>query len=816
MSQSRREQPPREPGEPRNQRQPREKSRHPILRFIGRTIATLLCLGIMAGSLLSVLAVVYVVQATANDGDLLDLDNIQLSQSSVVVATDPDTGAQVEYATLRSSNSHRVWADLEQIPEYLQYAFICTEDKDFYNEPGVNFKRTIGAMINEYVLPIYSSKQGASTLEQQLIKNLTDDDSASGVEGALRKLREIYRALCLSRSYSKQTILEAYLNTISFTGTIQGVQTAANEYFDKDVSQLTLWECASIASITKNPTNYNPYTNPENLINRRNFLMYNMWQQGVISEEEYRNAAAQPLVLADNSSKKTTSTTSYFTDALFSELVQDIMAKEGIDESAAQKLLYTGGFTIEATVNTKVQSAMENLMLNAGDAYFPAGWHEEEVTSLSDDDVQVMNADGTPKTRTGEDGTVYYYRNVRTQAAMVTLDYDGNVVALVGGLGEKTKSLSLNRAYGVTRQTGSTIKPIGAYALGVEYGLVNWSTMLNNSPLYQKQDMVIRDEDYCRRNGLMGLSNSQLKKYPNAWRSWPRNYGGSYGDNSDVPLWNGLARSLNTIAVRVGDLVGADNIFNFVYNTLQLDTLDPTSDVGLAQLVMGSQTHGVTPMALAAAFQIFYDGEYTTPHLYTRVLDRDGNIYLENNATSYQALTPDTAYVMNRLLKNVLYSSVGTAGGRYPNSKGMESFGKTGTASDEKDLWFVGGTPYYVTAVWWGYDAPYDMTKTLSKQQAKTRTCVMAWKALMEQVQADLPYKAFPTSAGVVERRYCTQSGLLAGGSCPSTAVGYYRADDLPATCNYSHSAAPQSTEETAPTPEQPVIPTDTSNLDTD
>lgn len=816
MSQSRREQSPREPGEPRNQRQPREKSRHPILRFIGRTIATLLCLGIMAGSLLSVLAVVYVVQATANDGDLLDLDNIQLSQSSVVVATDPDTGAQVEYATLRSSSSHRVWADLEQIPEYLQYAFICTEDKDFYNEPGVNFKRTIGAMINEYVLPIYSSKQGASTLEQQLIKNLTDDDSASGVEGALRKLREIYRALCLSRSYSKQTILEAYLNTISFTGTIQGVQTAANEYFDKDVSQLTLWECASIASITKNPTNYNPYTNPENLINRRNFLMYNMWQQGVISEEEYRNAAAQPLVLADNSGKKTTSTTSYFTDALFSELVQDIMEKEGIDEAAAQKLLYTGGFTIEATVNTKVQSAMENLMLNTGDAYFPAGWHEEEVTSLSDDDVQMMNADGTPKTRTGEDGTVYYYRNVRTQAAMVTLDYDGNVVALVGGLGEKTKSLSLNRAYGVTRQTGSTIKPIGAYALGVEYGLVNWSTMLNNSPLYQKQDMVIRDEDYCRRNGLMGLSNSQLKKYPNAWRSWPRNYGGSYGDSSDVPLWNGLARSLNTIAVRVGDLVGADNIFNFVYNTLQLDTLDPASDVGLAQLVMGSQTHGVTPMALAAAFQIFYDGEYTTPHLYTRVLDRDGNIYLENNATSYQALTPDTAYVMNRLLKNVLYSSVGTAGGRYPNSKGMESFGKTGTASDEKDLWFVGGTPYYVTAVWWGYDAPYDMTKTLSKQQAKTRTCVQAWKALMEQVQADLPYKAFPTSAGVVERRYCTQSGLLAGGSCPSTAVGYYRADDLPATCNYSHSVAPQSTEQTAPAPEQPVIPADTSNLDTE
>ena len=791
--------------EPQKSPRPPKKG-HPVLRFIGRAIVTMFCVGIMLGSALAVGAVYYVVQATANDGDLLNLDNIELSQSSVVMATDRQTGAQVEYAVLRSSNSHRVWADLEQIPRNLQYAFICTEDKDFYTEPGVNFKRTIGAMINEYILPIYSSKQGASTIEQQLIKNLTDDDSSSGIQGALRKLREIYRALCLSRAYSKETILEAYLNTISFTGTIQGVQTAANEYFNKDVSQLTLWECATIASITTNPTNYNPYTNPENLFNRRNFLMYNMWQKVIITEQEYRDAAAQPLVLAeeDASRNKAASTTSYFTDALFNEVVKDIMVKENVEESVAQKMLYSGGLTIEATVDPKLQRTMEQLMRNEGDAYFPAGWHEEEVTSISEDDQQVFNEDGTPKTRTAEDGTVYYYRNVRTQAAMVTLDYDGNVLAMVGGLGEKTKSLSLNRAYDVTRQTGSAIKPIGAYALGIEYGLVNWSTMLNNSPLYLKQDMIIRDEDYCRRNGLMGMSDKQLKAYPNAWRSWPKNYGNNYGDNTDVPLWNGLARSLNTIAIRVGDLVGANNIFQFAYNTLQLDTLDPTNDVGLAQMVMGSQTRGVTPMALAAAFQIFYDGQYTTPHLYTRVLDRDGNIYLEDNSTSYQALTPQTAYVMNRLLKNVLYSNVGTAGGRYPNSNGMESFGKTGTASDERDLWFVGGTPYYVTAVWWGYDAPYDMTKTLSKSQAKTRTCVAAWKAFMEQAQADLPYKAFPKSDGVVERSYCTQSGLLASGSCPSTAVGFYRADDLPDVCNYAHSA--------------PVltIPEDTSALDTD
>lgn len=770
----------------------KKKKGHPILTFFFRLIITLICLGIMAGSALAVCVIYYVVEATAQDGELLDLDSVELSQSSRVIAIDSRTGEEMEYATLRSGNSHRVWVDLETIPENLQNAFICTEDKDFYTEPGVNFKRTIAAMVNEYVLPIFGSKQGASTLEQQLIKNLTEDKSSSGFEGALRKLREIYRALGLSRNYSKSTILEVYLNTISFTGTIQGVQTAANEYFNKDVSQLTLAECASIASITKNPTNYNPYTNPENLTNRRNFLLWNMRDQGKITEAQYQEAKAAPLVLAEELTEYSATTTnnSYFTDALFEELVKDIMVKENCTSSAAQKIIYTSGLTIYATVEPSIQNQMEQIMLNPQDTFFPAGWHEEMVSTLSEDDEPVYNKDGTLKTHTNEDGSESYYRRVRTQAAMVTMDYEGNVLALVGGLGEKKRDLTLNRAYNVTRQSGSTIKPIGAYCLGVEYGLVNWSTMLNNSPLYQKSDMIIRDEEYCRKHGLNGLSDKALRAYPNAWRSWPKNYGGSYGDGSDVPLWNGLARSLNTIAIRVGDMVGASTIFNFVHNTLQISTLDPVNDMGLAQMVMGSQTHGVTPMAMAAAFQIFYEGRYTTPHLYTKVLDKDGNIYMESNSTSYQALTPQAATVMNRLLQNVLYSSVGTAGGRAPNSNGMRSFGKTGTASDEKDLWFVGGTPYYVSAVWWGYDAPYDMTKTLTKDQAKTRTCVLAWKEFMERIQKDLEYKDFPMAEGVEKRTYCTSSGLLATGRCPSRAEGYYKSDELPGICNFSHAPA--------------------------
>ena len=333
--------------------------------FLWRAIVVVGCIGTMVCCAVSVALSKYIVEVTQEDAQVLDLDNLKLAQTSILYDRNGN-----EYASW-SSNSHRIWVELGDIPDDLKWAFICTEDKDFYKEPGVNFKRTIGAAVNMLTgNRLYGSTQGASTLEQQLIKNITGDDE----QDAMRKVREIFRALGLCHRYSKQTILEAYLNTISFTGTIQGVQTAANEYFNKDVSQLTLWECAAIASITKNPTNYNPYTNPENLIHRRNFILYNMWQQGVISEDDYRNAAAQPLVLAEDTSKKNTSSvTSYFTDALFNEVVGDIMEKEGVDEATAQNMLYTGGYTIEATVNPKMQTAMENLMLNTDDAYFPAG-----------------------------------------------------------------------------------------------------------------------------------------------------------------------------------------------------------------------------------------------------------------------------------------------------------------------------------------------------------------------------------------------------------------------------------------------------------
>ena len=793
-------------GQPVPKKKKPKRKCHPVAAFF-RFIGCLLCVCVMAASVGGVLLSMYIVQVTANDGDVLDLDNQKNKQTTIVYDKNSD-----EYATL-TKGENRIWRELSAMPENLQHAVIAIEDKDFYNEPGINIKRTIGAALNEFTdHALYGSQQGASTLEQQLIKNLTGDNETD----KMRKVREIFRALGLSNKYSKETVLEAYLNTIPLTGIVCGMEAGANEYFGKHVEDLTLSECAILASITKNPTKYNPFTNPEQLMKRRNHVLYEMYNQGYITEDEYNSATAETIKVVESKggaeNVTRTSNNSYFTDALYYELLNDLQEKANYTAEEASSLIFNGGLRVYSTVDPKVQSVIEEELYNADDA-IPALWHEAPVAlrdypadSSSWDDVQYDEATGLPVTKDGyavygvedipvyeddaetelkkgtstdpnypNDDTVYLcvYEKVRTQAAMATLDYDGNILGIGGGIGEKKYDLGFNRATS-PHQTGSTMKPIGAYALALDYKLINYSSQILDSPYYSAEDKKVLKDQYI---GVMSPYSEAAQSRTDVWRAWPTNYNGVGGQGNPMLIYDALQQSYNTVAVWVGDMVGVDYLYNFVHDTLECSYISAENDMDLGPLVLGSQSNGLTVVQLAGAYTMFNTGSYTTPHYYTEVTDYQGNMILDNNKyiNTTQAISADTAYIMNRMLWNVLHSPKGTAYGRAPDGE-MDSVAKTGTTSNYKDYTFAGLTPYYVTAIWWGCDRPTEMDK-LGKAGGSGKPIQLAWKYLMEDLQADLPVKEFAKGENVVEKRFDTSTGAIVSGG---GAVGYYTEDNLP------------------------------------
>ncbi len=795
-------------GVPKKKKKRRRFRLHPF-RFLFSLIGCILCLFVMLGSVAGVLLAMYVVQVTADDDELLDLDSYQLAQTSIVYDMNGD-----EYATW-NGNSNRIWKPLAEMPKNLQNAVIAVEDKDFYSEEfGINPKRTLAAALNEFTNgALLGARQGASTLEQQLIKNLTGDSQ----QDVMRKVREIFRAIAVSRRYSKETVLEGYLNTIPLTGTICGMEVGANEYFGKSASELDLAECATLASITKNPQNYNPSTNPENLIQRRNYVLGLMRDQGLISAAECTAAQAEPLTMVEansataNSSVSSTSNSrnSWFTDALFQDVIDAIVEEKGLTRSEAQSMVFNGGLNIYSTVDPVLQEKLETMMLDPGDERFAPAWHEEEVNSsvdaekghilydskgwpidgdrdwaiFSQGDIPVYLDEeaNTFKTSVNESGKLVFYRRVRTQVSAAVLDYEGNIRAITGGLGEKQFDLGLNRAT-TPHQTGSTMKPIGTYCLALENRIINYSYPVCDIPLYQASDKRVLDTEKVEALGLKNnIWDPENRARDDIWKPWPENYNGAGGNGAMVLVWDALRQSLNTVAVQIGNVVGADRIFDFVTGTLHCEHLIDKGDDGvttdreLAPMVLGGQSEGLTVVELAGAYSIFYDGSFTTPHYFTEIYDSSGNLYLDNtkNIVTTQAIRPDTAAIMNRMLANVLRQG-GTASGRAPVlENGLEAVAKTGTTQNGNDFTFVGLTPYYVTALWFGFDKP----DSLYDYGIHYGTPIQeAWKDLMEDVQADLEYKAFPMPENVIQANFDPSSGVIISGG---GLVGYYTEDNM-------------------------------------
>lgn len=796
-----------QPGAPAPKNKKKPKKRRSIIGMIFSFIGCMLCLCIMAASVGGVLLSMYIVQVTADDGETLDLDNQKNRQTSIIYDINGN-----EYASL-SRNENRIWRELSAMPENLQNAVIAIEDKNFRTEPGINLKGTIGAALNAFTgNRIWGTNRGASTLEQQLIKNLTGDSEQDN----MRKVREIFRALGLDNKYSKETILEAYLNTIPLTGIIHGMEAGSIEYFGKHVEDLTLAECATLASITKNPTKYNPATNPEELIKRRNHVLYEMYTQGYITEAEFNAAKVETVTLTEKTSTTENATrsssNSWFTDALYTQLLSQLQEDLNYTADEAKELIFSGGLRIYSTVDPTVQAGIEKTMYNEDDL-IPALWHEEPVClrdypadSSSWDEVQYDEATGLPITKDGHavygqeaipvyaddegttlktgtstdpdypnDTTVYLcvYEKVRTQAAMATLDYDGNILGIGGGIGEKKYDLGFNRATS-PHQTGSTMKPIGAYALALDYKLINYSSQILDSPYYSAEDKKVLKDQYI---GVMSPFSEAAQSRSDVWRAWPTNYGGVGGQGNPMLVYDALQQSYNTVAVWVGDMVGVDYLYNFVHDTLECSYINAENDMDLGPLVLGSQSSGLTVVQLAGAYTMFNTGTFTTPHYYTEITDYQGNMILDNNKyiNTTQAISADTAYIMNRMMWNVLHSRKGTAYGKAPDGE-MDSVAKTGTTSNYKDYTFAGLTPYYVTAIWWGCDRPTEMD-TLGKAGRNASPIQYAWKALMENLQADLPVKEFAKGENVVEKHFDTSTGAIisSGGS-----VGYYTEDNLP------------------------------------
>ena len=622
------------------------------------------------------------------------------NENSVVVDTNGDV-----IATL-GVEQKKLKIEYEDIPDNLVHAYVAIEDERFYSHHGVDIKRT-GAAILTYITHFGNSSFGGSTITQQLVKNLTGDSSDS----VMRKVKEWWKAFLLESYFSKEEILEMYLNIIYVGPNIYGVQAGSRYYFDKDAEDLSLEECAYLAGINNSPNSYNPFVDDDNtelITNRTNTVLQKMLELGYIEEDEYNEAVSEVNNGLDFDKGKIETENpiySYHTDALITDIVSDLAEEKNISETFATNYLNMAGLTIHSTQNSDIQDDVETEFLKR--------------------QYMLDSADGEST----------------SQAAMVILDHEtGNVLACVGGLGEKVTFRGLNRATQSLRQTGSSIKPLAVLAPGIDKKIFTAST------IYDDEEKTF-ENDYA-----------------------PGNNAGYLGE---ITVRRALESSQNVPFVEMMEEVTPKRAISY------LEDMGITSltqeDENLA-LALGGLQNGITPLEMAGAYAtIANDGIYVEPVFYTSITDKDGKVVLQAEQESHRVFSAQVAYILKELLKQPVEGNHGTA--TYCSISGIDVAAKTGTTDENYDKWLCGFTPYYTAVTWFGFD------ENESIYYYNQNPAGIIWSNVMRRVHDGLTNASFREPSWITTDIICADTGMLAKTGCTNIYEEYFLWGTEPDEC---------------------------------
>ncbi len=682
-----------------------------FLKGLGKFMLTAFAVCFIAGIITLVSLGIYIGQLAAEPTGI-DLKAKSLNQTSRIFVMDSNTGEFTERQKLYNVED-RTWVNFTEIPQYMKDAQVTIEDKRFFEHKGVDWTRTLSAVGS---LVTGSNSYGGSTITQQLIKNLTDDNELS----ITRKLREICKAIKLEQEYTKEQILEAYLNVVNYGNNCQGVEAAAQLYFGKSIKDCSLAQCAAIAGITQNPSYWNPLLYPEHNLVRRENILYEMRDQGKITEEEFEKAIEESKSMTftnhgsnhsdDDEEDDDDKVQNWYYNQMIYDLRADLAKLYNISDGAASEKIYTEGLNVYSAMDEKMQDYIESAALN--------------MDKSEDPEIQIGS---------------------------VLMDFDGRVIATVGSSQRKTGPLDWDRATHSALQPGSAIKPVLVYPIAIEKRQLYFSSVVLDEPV----------EDY-----ELGSDGSKI--------SGPRNAYGSYFGNMLLP--EAIEYSSNATAVQVMKMIGGPSVaYEQATTKMGFKKLDEEDSYEIGSLSIGGMVGGVSVREMAASFTYMGNGGlYYDPYTYYYVTDSEGNVIIDNRDTvPRQAYSAETATIMNRLLHYNVVNSQHTRA-MYAQISGWDIVGKTGTTNEDKDCWFCGMSPYAVMATWTGYDIPETINDT-------TRSAKF-FKNVMTEYLKGKENKEYRLSPNVIKASYNPNSGLITSTEYTTGKyVGYYVEDNMPA-----------------------------------